>query len=298
MKKRTVIILSAVFALLLIAAGFLYFGLRSPYKAYIIEEHTGSLDSTICNFAEETSYHEDRLTGSKRAFTIYGKQYDFWYMGTFEDYHSAYREYYCTQSHGDCECLDIAIWIKVNQDTGRLDQLIYQDDTYMEWPSTYVSYEEALQSAKEYLSEYVNDIDSYILQENPRVNTTSDQAEYFFKFVRYIDGLPVYDHAVIDVYYGKVRGHEFFGFADFEDAPLPSEQDMAQMEKTIGDKLQKCYAPVVQDSGAEVTYKATPTGYVRLRDGSYAMEYECTVFLNGRSDGIITMAVTYARKAR
>lgn len=176
------------------------------------------------------------------------------------------------------------IKIELNRQTGRIDRYYFDDSDYLEGVSTpSLSREECLLIAQQYLSTYIDDCDRYELVFENYWNIEEYGGLYDFQFSRIVDGVETYDMASIGVtIYGTVMSHHFLGLETMRDAKLPTSEEMKAIQASVESRLAEIYDPIKDEYS--VSYDLVEVIFMRLKDGSYALQYEYCAELTSNSD--------------
>lgn len=208
-----------------------------------------------------------------------GVEYTLSYDSTYTDYlYNNARECYSKFWDGGY------IKIDLNKENGRIDRYSLYDSNYLEkiiLPE--LSCEECLSIARLYLGAYVYDAEQYELVKEKCTTSQQYQTLYEFEFARVIEGIQTSDKAYIDItVYGTVVSHFFSSLGEMRGAKLPTSEEMDAIEASVESKLAKIYAPVKDEYS--VSYDLVEVIFMRLKDGSYALQYEYCAELTSNSD--------------
>ena len=198
------------------------------------------------NGVEYKVTYEDTLTG-------------YWYNGKIDFYEG-------TTDRGNL------ISLGINRDTGVIDRYDNYEKVHID-TSLYTekTEEECLQIAKDYLSTYVDDIDSYRLDK--KSSRQANKVPYYsFTFYRYIEEVKTYDLAIIEITYcGDVFSHYFDCLGALKGVNAPDEATLNALNEKVTEKLDEIYSSVKDEYTVE--YGDRDVTLIKLSDGKYAMEY-------------------------
>lgn len=166
-----------------------------------------------------------------------------------------------------------------NSKTDRIESFSWMDVDYVNGITTEaLSREECLDLAKEYLSDYIDDVSEYQLIDERYLEIPEYKAIYDFEFARVIDGVKTSDSAYVGItVYGTVVSHLFTSLGEMENAALPSEEDMHTIRANIDEKIESIYSNI--SDTYSMSYEVEDTVFVKLSDGTYALEYYIVVNL-------------------
>lgn len=229
-------------------------------------------------FTQKLERSIDDKQDQKRDFQINEEQYSLDYDYTQKGYwYNSEVDVYRKQD-ADRRMVEI----RVNRESGAIDGYRWYDPNYVETVDTdEISRDECISIAKDYLRSYVEDIEQYELVRDQYWKSPEFNACYDFGFVRVIDGVSTLDKASIWVTaYGKVVLHSFTCLGEMKDAKLPSQDDMKLIRAAVDEKIKETYQSVEQKYDIEYTVDDfEDVVFMRLEDGSYAIQYDITVRL-------------------
>ena len=167
-----------------------------------------------------------------------------------------------------------------NRDTGKMD--FYSNPNLINKNAGNLSRVNYLAVAQEYLSNYVEDVEQYTIVEEEYPETGR---YYTFTFVRITDGIKTCDRASISVtQQGDVWLHSFLSLGEMRGAVLPPQETMDAIWAGLNERLDTIYAPVKDKY--TVSYELDEEQFIRLADGSYALDYCFEVKLASEADGL------------
>ena len=202
------------------------------------------------------------LADRKKTVSHFGKEYtatyDYTQVGYL--YHSKVQQYTTIDN-------DVQVQFGINKDTGRLDSYSWVSMNYTDEITTEPKKrEECLQIAKEYFSEYTKDITAYELVGERYLEIPEYSAIYDFEFRRVVDGIQTADGAFIGItIYGDVISHLFTCLDEINEVTLPSDEEMAEIESKIAEKISTIYADV--KAQYSVDYSVNETSLLRMSNG-------------------------------
>lgn len=166
----------------------------------------------------------------------------------------------------------------INSNTGVVVAYSYLDFDYTakKGDSRVLTESECKEIALEYLEQYV-DPNEYSIIKSEYEKIPEYDAIYDFKFARIIDGIETSDNVYIGVsIFGDVISHLFAGtINEMDSVPTLSAEDYATIEANVATKLKNIYEPKKDEY--DYTYETANKCFIKLYDGTYALEYEISV---------------------
>ena len=169
--------------------------------------------------------------------------------------------------------------IGINTKTGDIDRyFLISEESEAFFDLTEKGRDECLEIAKEYLSNYVDDVENYKITFEKFNKGKEIPSKYFFVFSRYVEELETFDRARIGVnIYGVICEHRFDCLGELKDAKVPNQATLDELDVKVTEKLDEIYSTVKDICTVE--YDEINAVFVRLSNGKYAIEYEVTVKL-------------------
>ena len=181
---------------------------------------------------------------------------------------------------------NVSVRYTINAATGKVEGLSIdykRDKSFYEGKKIY-SEEECLELAKEYIKQYVPNIEKYTL-----VSKTKTQAEiYKFKFREYIDGVRVGNDAFVNVnVYGELDNFDYhFDIEDveaFKASGYLETIDWDAVDEAIEKRANEFLSYSEQYNSIEVInteeHQTTKT-LVKMADGSFALKCQVYVYMS------------------
>ena len=236
----------------------------------------GASDSGVVNHKldivlNKTTY-VDTTSDTLKSVDFLGTEYN-------AKYEKSEKGYYYNENVDYFEVTDkYAHDFGINRNTGRIDvcEMYMVNYAQIKEGSQKLSRDECQEIALDILKQYVN-LDEYVLTKA----ATGDLIEYKvydFWFTRIIDGVKTNDKAYIVITeYGDLFNYIFTCLGEMKDAIVPTKEELSDMKVAIDTKVNSIYANVKKSYTVE--YEIRDEYFVRLADGSYAMEYVVDVNL-------------------
>jgi hypothetical protein len=161
--------------------------------------------------------------------------------------------------------------ISVNQDTGNID-------FYHKWDNIRdkdIGRDNCFLKAQQYLSEYVDDALEYSLICEERYDPI---CRYQFWFAKIVNGVRLSKVRIGVSFAGELTLHDFTELGCVREEELPSQENMANIEAAVDMKMQAVY-------GEEYVYEYefVDVVFLRLADGTYAMQYDIAADMTPKS---------------
>ncbi len=178
----------------------------------------------------------------------------------------------------------------VNEKTGVVDNYSYTNLKYsaQHTQSAELTKEQCEEIALQYLRQYA-DADKYSLVRADYLEIPEYKAIYSFEYVHLVDGIKTSDSAFLGVtVYGDVISHDFSTLNEFEKFHAPSEADNRAITADIEAKIGSIYDSI----NDKYTYSWSEEGkrFVKLSDGTYALEYSVSVTLTPKDTSAKSVA--------
>ena len=231
-----------------------------PYEYVSEANHTAEV-------TYKTEFYQDNKLIKNRDVEVFGESYSVQYQETriVYDYDGQSTETEIYKYSGDT----YSISVHFDKKTGEITAWHRYEKKY-ENNGEIKSEEVCLQIARDYLAEYVDDIDEYELV---RKNSTS--TSYDFDFYRYIGGMKMRDIASIRVRNnGEVCSVDIECAGSMRDADLPDEVVLSEVRNNVDAKLEAIYEDMY--NRYTVTYGKREEMMLAFSDGSYAIECKVT----------------------
>lgn len=178
----------------------------------------------------------------------------------------------------------------INEKTGVVDSYFCVSTAYaaQHEQSSTLTKEQCTDVALQYLRQYA-DADKYTLVSVDYRDIPEFKAAYNFEFVRLVDGIRTSDSAILGVtVYGDVISHTFSTMNEFDAFKVPSETDSQVIAANVKKKINDIYDSISD----KYTYSWSEEGkrFVKLSDGTYALEYSISVTLTPKDASAKSMA--------
>ena len=169
------------------------------------------------------------------------------------------------------------IRVRINQDTGEIDYYFHAFNDKSHLVIEDIGVEDCRRIAQQYLSKYVDDISDYsVVKEDCHPSIK----RYYFVFAKTVNGVRL-SKARISVYFdGTIGFHDFTELGYVLERELPSQDNMNKLKAAVDSKMQAIY-----EEKYDYNYEVVDTVFLRLADGTYAMEYYIDVELTSKSSG-------------
>ena len=148
--------------------------------------------------------------------------------------------------------------------------------------------EQCEEIALQYLRQYA-DADKYSLVRADYLEIPEYKAIYNFEYAHLVDGIKTSDSAFLGVtVYGDVISHDFSTLNEFEKFHAPSEADNRAITAVFEAKIGSIYDSI----NDKYTYSWSEEGkrFVKLSDGTYALEYSVSVTLTPKDTSAKSVA--------
>lgn len=211
---------------------------------------------------------------SKQTATVNGKKISGDYSMSKKSYLFNSDVDYYEYSKDGCK-----VQFGINSKTGVVDSYSYVDMNYPTSKSGAASLTEnqCADIALQYFSQYA-DTDKYSLIASNYLEIPEYGAIYNFEFAFLVDGIQTSDSAFIGVtIYGDVISHMFTTLNEFEGLKPPSNEDNKVIAANIDAKIKNMYDSISDEY--DYSWNHTEKMFVKLSDGTYALEYDISVVL-------------------
>lgn len=249
----------------------------SKSKKFDVVEVSGYADDSIVERHGEIELNVEtyqKKFKSKQTATVNGKKISGDYSMSKKSYlFNSDVDYYEYSKAGS------KVQFGINAKTGIVDSYSYVDMNYVTSKSGAASLTENQCSdiALQYFSQYV-DTDKYSLVASNYLEIPEYGAIYDFEFVFLVDGIQTSDSAFIGVtIYGDVISHMFSTLNEFEGLKPPSNEDNEVIAGNIDAKIKNMYDSI--SDKYDYSWNNTEKVFVKLSDGTYALEYYISVKL-------------------
>ena len=224
---------------------------------------------------KSSSYIDDSKTDSQKTFTFLNNDYTLSYSETRTDY--LYGESMIVYSYSSGGKF---VEIGADPETDRIIMFIGSSINYYETvdKNQLKTESECLDIAKDYLKEFTNESDAYVLLYETHSGKTESAAIHSFTFSRKINDLETYDSVLISLTaYGDLLGIRFRSFESMKDATVITSDQLKKVDAAINEKIENIYKD--QKSTYNISHKYDNILYLRLADGKYVLEYDVSVTL-------------------
>ena len=259
---------------------------KRDFEPYTVYELGGYENLSTANHVDDITFKQERTKELKifktKKYEFNEKEYELSYVETEESY--LYNSEMDTYSYRDSV---VFLEIGINPRTNKIIKFISTNKNYKLDPNKAErSKEECLQIAKDFISDYVENVEEYELTVDNSLKY-NEVPDYNFQFSRYIDGMKTYDVAQITITsYGDIVCYRFYCYEGLNDVTLPDENTLEELRGKVNEKLDNIYSDMKNEYRVE--YANIDERLLRTTDGRYAIEYCVNVSLVQSKENTIT----------